>query len=100
MRPELIIEGQVTYHPVLGVSDGLVRVQIDLFIFETPPQPLDEDIVPPPPCPIHTDLNPVVVQQSGECLARELATLIGVEDLWLTIAGDGLLQGFHTEVRG
>jgi hypothetical protein len=46
-------------------------MEIDLFIFETPPQPLDEDIVSPPPRPIHTDLNPVVFQAAGKFLARE-----------------------------
>ena len=49
MRPDLIIEGHVAGHPVLGVADSLIGMEIDLLIFETSPQPLDEDIVPPPP---------------------------------------------------
>ncbi len=99
MRPELIIEGQIAAHPLVGVADSLVGVQIDLFIFETPPQPFDEDIVPPPPRPIHTDLNAVSLQESRKLLAGELAALIGVEDLRRAIPADRLLHGLHAEVR-
>ncbi len=75
-------------------------MEVDLFILETPPQPFHEDVVPPPPRPIHTDLNPVVVQQPGECLARELAALIGVEDLRSAILGHRLLHRLQADVRG
>jgi|JI10StandDraft_1071094.scaffolds.fasta_scaffold32866_7 hypothetical protein len=57
MRPDLIIEGHVAGHPVLSVADRLIGMAIDFLIFETPPQPLDKDIVPPPPDSIHADLN-------------------------------------------
>lgn len=74
-------------------------MEISLFILETPPQPFDEDVVPPASRPIHTDLNPVVVQEPGEFLARELTTLISIEDLRFAVPGHRLLHGFHTEVR-
>jgi hypothetical protein len=35
-------------HPLVGVKYGFVGSEIDFLIFETPPQPFDEDIVPPP----------------------------------------------------
>jgi hypothetical protein len=88
MRPELIIEGQIPCQPLLGIVNGLVGMEIDLFIFETPPQPFHKHIVPPPPGPIHADLNPPVFENPGEFLAGELAALIRVEDLWLTIVSD------------
>lgn len=72
MRPELIIEPQVTGHALLSIVNGLVDVERDLFIFKAPPQPFDEHIIPPAPGPIHTDLNPVVFQAAGKFLAREL----------------------------
>jgi hypothetical protein len=37
MRPDLIIEGDVAGHPFLGMADGLVGMEIDLFVFEAPP---------------------------------------------------------------
>lgn len=73
MRPDLIVEGHAARHPLLGVADSLVEMEIDLFIFETPPQPLHEHTVPPTPGPIHTHLNVVTVQESGKLLAGELA---------------------------
>lgn len=65
----------------MGIANGLVGVEIDLFVFEAPPQPLDEDIVSPASCPIPVDLNPVGSQEPGELLVGELTTLIRVEDL-------------------
>ena len=100
MRPDLIREGHVAGHPVMGVSDSLIGMEIDVLIFETPPQPLDKDIVPPPPGSIHADLNSMSLQKPSEFLAGELTAVIRVEDLWGTIAGDGLPHHFHTEIRG
>jgi hypothetical protein len=62
----------------VGVADGFIDMQIDLFIFAIPPQLFDEDIVPPPSRPIHT-----------EGLAGERTALIRVEDLRMAIPGDG-----------
>lgn len=52
MRPDLIVEGHGLRHPLVDLADGLVGVEGDFFVFEAPPQPLDEDIVPPAPSPI------------------------------------------------
>jgi len=81
MRPDLIVEGHVTRHTFARGSDGLVGMEIHLLIFEAPPQPFDEDVVPPPPDPIHADLNSMRLQKPGEFLAGELAALVGVKDL-------------------
>jgi len=54
MRPDLIAESQVAGHAFPRSNDGLIGVEIDVFIFGTPPQPFDEDIVPPAPRPIPT----------------------------------------------
>ncbi len=75
-------------------------MEIDLLIFETLPQPLDKDIVPPPSGSIHADLNSMSPQKPGEFLAGELAALIRVENFWGTIAGDNLQHRVHTEIRG
>ena len=99
VRPDLIVEVHIA-PPLLDVKDGLVGMEIDLLIFETPPQPLDKDIVPPPPGSIHADLNAMSLQKLGEFLAGELTALIRVENFWRTIAGDGLLHRVYTEIRG
>ncbi len=99
MRPDLIVNGQIACHTRARSADGLIGVEIDLFIFKTPPQPFDKDVVPPAARPIHTDLNLVVVQESGEFLARELTALIRIDDLRSVIPDQRLLHGFHAEVR-
>jgi hypothetical protein len=37
MRSLLVIEHQIAPHALLGVADGLIGMELDLFIFETPP---------------------------------------------------------------
>ena len=78
------------------MTDVVVGLQIDLFIFHTAPQALNKHVVQPTPLPIHADLNLLSLQHAGELLAGELAPLIGVEDFWRTVFGDGVLQ----QIRG
>ena len=47
--------------------------------------PFDEYVIPPAALAIHADGDVVVRQESRELLARELAALVGVEDVWRTI---------------
>jgi len=37
IRPDLILEGHGACQPLLGGADALVGLEIDLFLFETPP---------------------------------------------------------------
>lgn len=60
MWPDLIIKDQVVCPALPSVMDGLIGMEIHLFVFEAPLQPFDEDVVSPSPGPIHTNLNPVV----------------------------------------
>ncbi len=99
MRPDLVIEGHVARHPLLGSADRLIGMEIHLFVFETPPQPFDEHVVAPAPGPIHTDLDSVRLQESRKLLAGELAALIRIEDLGRAIPADRLLHRVHAEVR-
>ncbi len=38
---------QITTDPRAYLGHGLVGVEVDLFAFDRPPKPFDEDIVPP-----------------------------------------------------
>ena len=80
------------------MTDVVVGLQIHLFVFHTAPQALKKHIVQPTPLAIHADLNLLSLQHTGELLAGELATLIGVEDFWHTVFGDRVLQCIHTEL--
>lgn len=47
MRPELVVEVEVAHEPLLHVTNDLMRMEIHLFILETPPQLFHEDIAVP-----------------------------------------------------
>jgi len=100
MRSGLVVKRQVALQPLLGRTDGVVRVQIHLLVFDTSPQPLYKHVVPPAAFAVHADLNPLVFQESRELLAGELTPLVGVEDLGTAILRDRLPHGVETEVRG
>ena len=77
---------------------GLIAPQSELLIFQTPPKPLDEDVVHPATTPIHADLNALTMKFADPLLAGELAPLIRVEDLWFpTRAAQRLFQSPHAK---
>jgi hypothetical protein len=41
----------------------------------------------------------MALQKAGEIVAGELATLVGIEDLRLTVPGERFLEGLDTELR-
>ena len=99
MRPDRIIERHVACDPILRLPDGLVRMQIDLLVFDASPESFHEHVVAPTAFAVHADLNAVVLEQPREGLACELAALVGVEDLRATMLRDRRLHRFEAEVR-
>src|SRR4029453_2307574 len=61
-------------------------MQIDFFIFDAPPQPLDEDIVQRAAPAIHTDPNPASEQSVCKGSTGKLHALIRIENLRLSQA--------------
>jgi len=98
MRPALIIELNVAFVPLLRVMHRLVRVEIDLLMYKTPPQPFAEAIIPPLPVSIHAESKFHALQKPDEFMGGELTALIPVEDLWGAIAGDSLLHHVQKSV--
>src|SRR4030067_575717 len=49
MRTLLVVERDPFSDADLGFASGLERMQIDALVFQRPPQPLDHDVVHPPP---------------------------------------------------
>ena len=98
MRPGLIVERQIALQALVGRTDGVVRVHIDLLVFNTLPKSIDEHVVPPTSFPVHADLDTVVVQGPRKLLTGELAPLIRIEDLRRAIADHGVLHRVQTEV--
>src|SRR6202011_6308411 len=50
----------------LGFGYCRISVEVDLLVFETAPQPLDEDVVHAPALAVHADHDPVPFQGAGE----------------------------------
>ena len=97
MGPLLVVEGQISPNPFSGLSPILVCLQVHLLVLDAAPQPFHEDVVHAPAPAVHAHLNALRQQHAGEGLAGELAALVGVEDLWPTLA-QGLFQSRNTEV--
>src|SRR5688572_2597243 len=99
VRAHLIVEAEIPADRGAGLGDRVVSSEVDLLVLDRSPEPLDEDVVAPGTLAVHADGDPISGQRTGESLAGELAALIGVEDLWPAVAGQGLFQRLDAERR-
>ncbi len=99
MRTSGIIEGQVPGKGRPSIRHAGIGVQIDLLVFDGPPQTLDKDVVAPCAVDVHGDGDLGVLQHLDEVEAGELAALVGVEDVGLAVAGQRFLDGLDAEPR-
>src|SRR5450432_2783985 len=97
--PPGVVEVDVAADPFSGSAHALVGVEVDLLVLDRAPHPFDEYVVAPASLAVHRDADAVPVEQSGELAARELAALIGVEDLRLAVSSDRLLDRLSAERR-
>ena len=81
------------------MRDVFVGFQINFLAFHTAPQPLDEHVIKPATLAVHTDLNIVVLEHASERVARELASLVGVEYLRYAVLFDGPVQRVNAKAR-
>ena len=79
------------------LRDAGIGPQADLLVFDGPPEPFHENIVPPGPLAIHADRNLVTFQQLREGQARELLPLSRVENLGLAVFCQRLLDSFNAK---
>src|SRR3989338_10750596 len=82
----------------LGFRNVLVAPEINIFVFDGPPQTLNKDIIKSPAAAIHADLNPAIEKNARKFLACELTALIGIKNLRLAVL-KRFLQTLHTEIR-
>ena len=94
--------GVVTVDPATNSLSGLAScfecVEINAFVFERPPEPLDHHVVHPASLAVHRDLDAGIPEGAGEGVIGKLAALIGIENLGLPIMLQGLFQGRNTEI--
>src|SRR4051812_49973226 len=72
-------------------------MQINTLVFQAAPQPLDEHVVHPTAFAIHRYPYLRIPQDLGELWRRELAPLVGVENLRPSVTGQCVLQGLNAE---
>ena len=94
MRATAVVEGQIAADPGTGFRDAGIGPQVDLLVFDGPPQALDEDIVAPGALAIHADLDLAGSQHLDELGRGELAALIRVEYLGLAVSHQRLFYSF------
>ena len=97
MKPLTIVEIEISSQAFDGVGDGFVIVQVDLFVFDATPKPLDKDIVQGSTSPIHADGDFMLFENSSEGATRELRSLISVKYLGLRYL-ERSIQGAQTEL--
>ena len=68
-----VVKVQPAANAGLGFGHCRIGLEVNLLVFETAPQPLDEDVVHAPALAVHADHDPVPFQGAGEIVARELA---------------------------
>jgi len=52
-----VVKGQISTDANSGLRHAFVGVEVDFFIFDRTPEPLDEDIVPPRALAVHMKLQ-------------------------------------------
>src|ERR1700676_4831173 len=65
MRTLAVVEVQIPADRGARLADAVVGPQIDLFVFDRAPEPLDKHVVAPRPLAVHADRDGVVEQQAG-----------------------------------
>ena len=86
MRTLGVVIGDPAPKASFQLRSGLEGVEIAAFVLQGSPKAFDEDVVHPPAPPVHADANLGLAEHSSEGLRRELAALVGVEDLGLAVA--------------
>src|SRR5215470_11077990 len=69
----LIVETEPGADAGPGLGAGCIGIEVDFFVFEAAPQPLDKDVVHAAALAVHTDRDPMVFQSAGKVVTGELA---------------------------
>lgn len=70
----------------------ILWVDVDVLGLDGTPEPLYPDVVLAAATPVHADLDAMLLTRREPQLARVLATLVGVDNLWRTMSLNGHLQ--------
>jgi hypothetical protein len=83
--PLVIVKMEVGFQSSGKGRQRVVVFDVNVFVFDGPPEPLNEDIIKDASPAIHADLNISGSQFAGKIVGGELNTLVGVENLGLCL---------------
>ena len=81
--------------PALG--NRRIPFDVDIIMFDSSPEALDEDVVQGASLAVHADRDAVGFKDACEFRAGELASLVRIEYFRIAILLQGFLQGFYAE---
>ena len=87
MEPPRVVEVEIADKPLVQRRHVQILLEIDILIFQTPPEPLDHNIVRASALPVHADKNGCSLQNPCEIITGELTSLISIENLRLAPGG-------------
>ena len=98
MGPTCVIHAvDVSAERSARLGDAGIGPQVNLLVFDGPPEPIHEQIVPPGPFAIHADRDLMTFEQVCEGQVREMRPLISVEDLGLAVFCQRFLGSLDAE---
>ena len=77
----VVVEKNILAQSIMQAFYAIVAFDINVFVFEGPPESFYEDIVKTPSFSIHADPNVCFLQPLDELLAGILASLVRIEYL-------------------
>jgi len=93
-----VVETNPVAQAVVKLGAAVKRMQVEVVMFDRPPESLDEDVILASAAAVHADVDTVVFENLGERGTGKLRALIGVEDLRPSIAVQGFLERLYTEI--
>src|SRR5579862_1939736 len=96
MRSAFIVIGEVGPQSASHFPWRLVAADVDVFVLDRAPQSLHKDVVQSTTTPVHGEGRSALEHTAREGIRRELAALIGVEDVGFAIT-EGILQPIEAE---
>ncbi len=92
----IILDPEIKF--VLCIFHVVEGIQVNAFVFQGTPQPLDKDIVHPATFAVHRGFDVVRLEFIDPIRTGELRALISIEDQGATVFLKRLLQRLNTEV--
>lgn len=99
VRTSLIVKADPSADASAGFRPRLIRVQINILVFERAPETFDKHVGQPTAPAVHGDVDSIVPQDACKGKAGKLAALIRVENIRCAVFCQGFFQGRNAKIR-